>query len=805
MVMVSRNGGDEINVSAQTQQNNPVATSSGNSGFSISAVLHSFVTHWYWFLISLFACLGLAWYYLATTSPVYTRSAMLLIKEESKGSSATNIASEMQNIGLVSIKSNLSNELISLKSPTLMTQVVKELQLMDYYMVPADLRQQDIYGKSPVKVVFDPMKDENTDFVSFKIKLTDEEYVTLYDFNNKGVEYKQSINVMLNDSVSTETPVGHLSIYKTVSENCWGTDINFYRSSVDDATNTYNGMLGVDLVNQQATVVNLYITDPSIERATDIINTVINVYNDNWVHDKNRIAESTSEFIASRLGVIESELSGIDKNIANFKGQNLLPDIKAVSQLYLQQNSATKQRLLDLNNQLSMLEYIQDILREQNFDNPLPISSSMSGGNVQTQITEYNKILLERNRMLANSSENHPLVKDLTKHLNAMQSVILQSVNNEIASLSMQIKNVNAQESRTERQLARNPNQAKYLLSEERQQKVMEGLYLFLLQKREENALSQAFTSYNTRLITEPRGSNFPTSPMRSMIWMLAFVAGLMIPASIMVLIEMSNTTIRSRQDVERLTVPFAGEIPMCTKKEGISETGICLVVKESCRNIINEAFRVVRTNVDFMLGKGKAHKVVMFTSLNPGSGKSFVSANLAYCMSLRKKKVVAVDMDLRRASLSQIVENPHKGVVDYLNGEKKSWRDVLVHVEDSMFDVIPVGQIPPNPTELLFNEDYLQKMIEELKQEYDYVFIDCPPVDVVADANVVSEYVDMVLFVVRAGLMKKDMLPIVDTFYNQKKFPSLSLILNGTTVTKAMGTKYGYGYGYGYGNYIKE
>ncbi len=803
MVMVSKNGGDEVNVAASTQPNTPVG---GNNGFSIAEVLASFVSHWYWFIISLAICLAAAWYYLATTSPVYTRSAMLLIKDESKGSSVANIASEMQDIGLVANKSNLSNELISLKSPTLMTQVVRELQLMDYYKIPIDLREQDIYGKSPIKVVFDASQKENIDFVAFKIKVVDDEEVSLYDFMNKGVEFKQTINVRLNDTIPTETPVGHLVVYRTGAEGSEAYKEIFYsRTSVDAATNQYNSALSVGLVEKQATVVNLSIMDQSTARATDIINTVINVYNDNWVHDKNRIAESTSEFISSRLGVIESELTGIDKNIANFKGKNLLPDITAVSQLYLQQNSATKDRLLELNNQLSMLEYIQDILREQNFDNPLPISSSMSSGNVQTQIAEYNKILLERNRMLANSSENHPLVKDQTKHLNAMQSVILQSVNNEIASLSMQIKNVNAQESRTERQLARNPNQAKYLLSEERQQKVMEGLYLFLLQKREENALSQAFTSYNTRVITEPRGSNAPASPNRSMTWLVAIVAGLLIPAVIMFLIEMCNTTIRGRQDVERLTVPFAGEIPLCAKKEGDTSNGISLVVKENCRNIINEAFRVVRTNVDFMLGKGKVHKIVMFTSLNPGSGKSFVSANLAYCMSLKKKKVVAVDLDLRRASLSQIVDRPHKGVVDYLNGEKKSWKDVLVHVEDSSFDVIPVGEIPPNPTELLFNENYLPKMIEELRQEYDYVFIDCPPVDVVADANVVSEYVDMALFVVRAGLMKKDMLPIVDTFYNQKKFPSLSLILNGTSVTKTMGTKYGYGYGYGYGNYIKE
>jgi len=302
MVMVSKSGGDEVKIAASTQPNTPAGS---NNGFSIAEVLASFVSHWYWFIISLAICLGVAWYYLATTSPVYTRSAMLLIKDESKGSSVSNIASEMQDIGLVANKSNLSNELISLKSPTLMTQVVKDLQLMDYYKVPVDLREQDIYGKSPIKVVFDASKKENTDFVSFKIKLVDDDYAVLYDFNNKGVENKNSINITLGDSVFTETPVGHLAIFHTKAE-CGDMykNINFYRTSLDAATNAYNAALGVGLVDKQSTVVTLSITDQSIARATDIINTVINVYNDNWVHDKNRIAESTSEFIASRLGVM---------------------------------------------------------------------------------------------------------------------------------------------------------------------------------------------------------------------------------------------------------------------------------------------------------------------------------------------------------------------------------------------------------------------------------------------------------------------------------------------------------------------
>ncbi|MEE0084753.1 MAG: chromosome partitioning protein ParA, partial [Paludibacteraceae bacterium] len=372
------------------------------------------------------------------------------------------------------------------------------------------------------------------------------------------------------------------------------------------------------------------------------------------------------------------DLTGIDKNIANFKGENLLPDIKAVSQIYLEQNSESVKQLLSLNGQLMTLKYINEMLNSKTFEEPLPSSSALSNGNIQQQIHKYNEKLLERNRLISNSSGNNPLVTDMTEALKEMQKVILQSVKSEITALNMQIDQIKNQESNTISKLARNPNQAKYLLSEERQQKVMEGLYLFLLQKREENELSKAYNVYKSKMITEPRGSDAPISPRNAIIILAALVIGLVIPASVFYVLESMNTKVRNRKDLEGMIVPFAGEIP---EQPNVEDKH--LAVEQDNRNLINESFRVLRTNVDFILGND-SKKVVMVTSMNQGSGKSFISANLASCVALRDKKVVVLDLDLRRATLSKIADSPKLGLADYFNGKVKNWKEIVTRSEDN-------------------------------------------------------------------------------------------------------------------------
>jgi len=533
------------------------------------------------------------------------------------------------------------------------------------------------------------------------------------------------------------------------------------------------------------------------------LNTLIEVYNEKWIQDKNQIAVSTSRFIGERLGVIENELGHVDENISNYKSEHLLPDVQAASSLYMSQSAENKKEIQTLTNQLATAQFIRRELGGKEMNQPLPTNSGIANVNIESQIGEYNKMVLDRNRLIANSSEKNPLVKDLGNSMQSMKRTILQSVDNLIVSLNTQIRSIRQQEATTTQQLASNPSQAKYLLSVERQQKVKEELYLYLLQKREENELSQAFTAYNTRMITAPRGSALPTAPNKKNILLVALALGLLVPAVIIFMQENMNTKVRGKKDLENLSVPYLGEIPLYfrnkKKKNKFSEYAI--VVEEGNRNIINEAFRVLRSNVDFMKSKNTEQKVFIETSFNPGSGKSFLSMNIAMSFAIKGKKVLVIDGDLRHGTVSAYVGSPKKGLSDYLGNKEVVWNELLViDKKYPNLHIIPVGTIPPNPTELL-EDGSLATLMQDLRDEYDYIFIDCPPIDIVADTQIIEQYADRTLFVVRAGLLDRSLLPELESIYQEKRFKNLSVILNGTEST---GGRYGYRYGYhnGYDSY---
>ena len=562
---------------------------------------------------------------------------------------------------------------------------------------------------------------------------------------------------------------------------------------------SYTQKLRADLGNENATIINLSIDDASVQKAEDILNTLIEVYNEKWIQDKNQIAVSTSRFIGERLGVIENELGHVDENISNYKSEHLLPDVQAASSLYMSQSAENKKEIQTLTNQLTTAQYIRRELNSKDMNQPLPTNSGIANVNIESQIGEYNKMVLDRNRLIANSSEKNPLVKDLGNSMQSMKRTILQSVDNLIVSLNTQIRSIRQQEATTTQQLASNPSQAKYLLSVERQQKVKEELYLYLLQKREENELSQAFTAYNTRMITAPRGSALPTAPNKKNILLVALVLGLLVPAVIIFMQENMNTKVRGKKDLENLSVPCLGEIPLylSNKKKNNKSPEHVIVVEESNRNIINEAFRVLRSNVDFIKNKNTQQKVFVVTSFNPGSGKSFLSMNIAMSFAIKGKKVLVIDGDLRHGTVSAYVGSPKKGLSDYLGYEETSWNELLI--TDKKYPnlhTIPVGTIPPNPTELLEDKS-LATLIQALRNEYDYIFIDCPPIDIVAVAQIIEQYADRTFFVVRAGLLDCSLLSELENIYQEKRFKNLSIILNGTEST---GGRYSYRYGYSYG-----
>lgn len=761
-----------------------------------------FVPKWYWFAISLFITLTIAVLYLLSTPPIYTRTAAILVKDNSKSSSSTSAMNDFSDLGIFKSNTNINNELLTLKSPTLMTEVVNRLGLNETFTIRKGLKNVDLYKVSPVTITF---CDKIEVPLSFTIKFSSKEAFAISELEISGEDIGETLSAQMGDSIQTSAGIMIVSPTQEFTDAFIGTSIRYVRGSVRAAVDTYSNALVAELGNEDATIINLSINDTSIRKAEDILNTLIEVYNENWIRDKNQIAVSTSQFISDRLGVIESELGHVDENISSYKSEHLLPDVQAASSLYMAQSAENNKELSTLNNQLSTAQYIRRELNTKQLDQTLPANSGIVSANIETQISEYNNLVLDRNRLIANSSEKNPLVKNMASSLQSMQRTIIQSVDNLIVSLNTQIRSLRRQEEATTNRLASNPNQAKYLLSVERQQKVKEELYLYLLQKREENELSQAFTAYNTRLITAPRGSMFPTAPRKMNILLVAFAVGLLVPAVGIFMKENMNTKVRGRKDLENLSIPFIGEIPQYsgTKKKWWKfkhrkrQDMKIIVVNEGNRNIINEAFRVLRSNMDFMASKDNNQHVFVLTSFNPGSGKSFLAINIAISFAIKKKKILVIDGDLRHRTVSSYVDSPNKGLSDYLNNQIEDWKEIIVSYKGyTNLHILPIGTIPPNPTELL-EDSKLSMLIEALRPEYDYIFIDCPPVDIVADAQIIEKWADRTIFVVRSGLLDRSMLSELENMYTGKRFKNLSMILNGTEST---GGRYGYRYGYHYG-----
>lgn len=761
-----------------------------------------FVPKWYWFAISLFITLTIAVLYLLSTPPIYTRTAAILVKDNSKSSSSTSAMNDFSDLGIFKSNTNINNELLTLKSPTLMTEVVNRLGLNETFTIRKGLKNVDLYKVSPVTITF---CDKIEVPLSFTIKFSSKEAFAISELEISGEDIGETLSAQMGDSIQTSAGIMIVSPTQEFTDAFIGTSIRYVRGSMRAAVDTYSNALVAELGNEDATIINLSINDTSIRKAEDILNTLIEVYNENWIRDKNQIAVSTSQFISDRLGVIESELGHVDENISSYKSEHLLPDVQAASSLYMAQSAENNKELSTLNNQLSTAQYIRRELNTKQLDQTLPANSGIVSANIETQISEYNNLVLDRNRLIANSSEKNPLVKNMASSLQSMQRTIIQSVDNLIVSLNTQIRSLRRQEEATTNRLASNPNQAKYLLSVERQQKVKEELYLYLLQKREENELSQAFTAYNTRLITAPRGSMFPTAPRKMNILLVAFAVGLLVPAVGIFMKENMNTKVRGRKDLENLSIPFIGEIPQYsgTKKKWWEfkhrkrQDMKTIVVNEGNRNIINEAFRVLRSNMDFMASKDNNQHVFVLTSFNPGSGKSFLAINIAISFAIKKKKILVIDGDLRHRTVSSYVDSPNKGLSDYLNNQIEDWKEIIVSYKGyTNLHILPIGTVPPNPTELL-EDSKLAMLIEALRPEYDYIFIDCPPVDIVADAQIIEKWADRTIFVVCSGLLDRSMLSELENMYTGKRFKNLSMILNGTEST---GGRYGYRYGYHYG-----
>ena len=788
-----------------------------NDSLSILDMLMLCFRYWYWFLISVIVIMSATVLYLMSTPKVFTRTTSILVKSNSVDKS--NEMKMYEEMGISNLSTNIRDEIVAIHSPASVYEMVKRLNLNLDYQRAGFLSKTTLYADNlPVEVEFLDLKDNETASFTLELKSNGSAILSKMFFQGKAI--KQDICIpQLNRRC--KTPYGVMIVRSTISYKKGMEDkILVTRIGFMEAAAKYGSRLTAMLQPDTRNIIDIVCQDVCIPRADNILRTIVNIYNENWVKNRNQISVATNEFIKERLNVIEQELGHVDRDISDYKSSRAMPSVEAAAGQALGLESSSEAMAQQLSNQLYMVRYMRNFIsNEGNSHQLLPASSGILS--VEKQIVEYNRMQLERNNLVANSSEQNPLVQDLDISLMNLRSAILNTLDNEQTTLSAHLNNVRMTHRQALAKLSVNPQQAKDLLSSERQQKVKESLYLFLLQKREENELSQAFTAYNTRIIAAPWGSSQPTAPEQNRILLMAFALALAIPASFFIVRENLNSKVRGRKDLENLTIPYVGELPLWGEKKSKKEKKekeYQFVVQHHKRDIVNEAFRVVRTNLEFMTNMEKESKIIMLTSFNPGSGKTFICGNLATSFCIRGSKVICIDLDLRRGSLSQFVDSPKQGLTNYLSGQVNDYKSLIVHhkfeegTEDdksskaSTLDFLPMGKMPPNPTELLYSQN-LKVMLQELRQQYDYIFIDCPPVEIVADATIINKEADVVLFIIRAGLMERDMLPELQKNYEAKKYKNMALLLNGTDAQHHYGYhRYGYGYGhYGYGGAGKD
>lgn len=775
------------------QTNN--SSNRNEQGINLIDLLVYFASQWKWFLLSILVCGGIAWYSYARSPLVYFRSATVIIKDPSNKTSTTGL----DRFDNIINKVNVANEILQFRSKKLMREVVQRLHADISYQVEDGLRNNELYTQSPVLLSFpDALPEQH-----FALTVTpkDTNSVILSDFS--GIEAASSLTIPMNDTVTLGKGMRVVATPTNYYAKSWlGTAIRVQKLPVESMVNYYKGALGIQQEEEESSILTLALKDGSAARAEDVLNTLINVYNEEAIKDKNQVAVNTADFINDRLIIIENELGGVESELETFKQRNQIVDIASSAGMYMSESQKYNTDALELETQLRLANFIKDYLTDPAKETDLiPSNTGIGDMNIESQISLYNTAKLKRDRLIDDSSENNPVVQELNNSLRAMKQNIIRAVDNMIVSLNVQRSDAQSREMRAQNRVTAIPAKERQLLSIERQQKVKEALYLYLLNKREENALSQAMADNNARVIDGAEGSNAPISPNRNRILLLGILVGVAIPGLACLAILFMDTRVHSRKDFEGvLSVPFLGEIPQDKEAGKLNEQeSPFLLAKEQRDSTVSEAFRILRTNMAFMARKDLPQQVIIFTSLNEGAGKTFIAKNLGMSLALAKKRVILIDMDIRRGTLSRKFHLHKTGLTNYLADTDLTTDDIIQHQDG--FDIIAAGAVAPNPAELLMDKR-LDELVGELRKRYDYIVVDSVPVGVIADATISNRIADLTIFVARAGRLDRRQLPEIEQLYKENKLHNMALVLNGADLHRRYGYYgyYGYSYKYGYG-----
>lgn len=777
-----------------------------HSGFNLAALWKIVVLHWYWIVLSTIVALGAAFGYLKYTRPVYASNMKILVKDEDSRSRMYRGGQlALESMGVISNSNGFDNELEILTSSNISQRVVKSLKLYVSYELDGRLRNHELYKNNPY--IVDMPENQLVDLHSLiqlkidrqgdGVHVAGEIYVPR---SKEPILFERSVKELPG---SFNTPVGTITLQRNPGVGAELPEKAMYATimPLEYAAKAYGSRLSVSASSKTTTVAVLNYLDTQPERAIDYLNELFRSYNEDANEDKNEVALKTEEFLKNRISAIREELDATESNLESYKKKNELINLTNDASNALNKLTEYQKEQVELETQLNLVTALLDYVDDpRNAFNVVPSNLGLKDADMSNLLNKYNENVLQRNRLLKSSSPENPYVKRLTAQLEEMWPTIRLSLKSVRENILTQKRSAEDQYNLFSRRVGEVPTQERSLNNIIRQQEIKVELYLMLLQKREENYISLNSTAAKARVIDDPRSTG-KVSPKTKVILLGALVLGLCFPVGLIYLLGLLRYRIEGREDVEMLTkIPVLADIPLAPKS---LDGELSLAVRENSNDMMEEAFRGLRTNLRFILSEKE--NVIACTSCIPGEGKTFVSTNLAMSLALLGKRVIIVGLDIRKPRLVKLfgLSSDHRGITTFLSSNSGDFQDLDKQIHHAVLnpnlDVLPAGVIPPNPGELISREQ-LDHAIALLREHYDYVIVDTPPVGLVSDTLSAARVADMTIMVCRADYSPRNNFQLINALHHDNKMPKITLVLNGIDLKKR---KYGYYYGYGkYGKY---
>ena len=784
-------------------------TQERQSAFDFAVLYRTIILNWYWFILSLVICGGLGAIYLRYATPKYQSTAKLLIKDDDSNSKRGQSLQNMTNLGIISNSAGIDNEMEILTSHSIAEDAIRDLKLYVDYSTKGRIKDIILYRDQPLNVDIDRAHLEKLNQpVDLTITRNGTTYIVSGTYSVPTDENESEGPFSLNRKFTSlpatiATRAGIITISSNNGHSLHdGQTLKVEVLSPKMASNKYVGELQVAQTSKTTSIAQLQLTDEVPQRSLDYLKQLAIVYNRQANEDKNIVALRTEKFINSRLQKINAELGKTEGQLQNYKQQNGMVELKLNAGNAVTNQNESELKLADIQTQIELFSTIAQEVESssRNLSQVIPSNVGLDDQSSTSLINKYNELVLERNRLLRSASENSPVVEPLTAQIRELNGNIRRAISTARQNLQIQRDALAAQVSKFNEQVAETPQQERMLTQIGRQQEVKSGLYLMLLQKREENSISLAATADKGKLIDDPQLVG-KISPKSAIIMLIALLLGLAIPALVKFLLQLFRYKIEGHEDVARLTkLPIIADVAIASNTaKGKAD----IVVHENQNNQMEEIFRSLRTNLQFMLHEGQ--KVVLFTSSTSGEGKTFTAANLSVSFGLLGKKVILVGLDIRRPRLAELFGiNDHRhGITNLLVKDAPTAADVQEQILPSgvnkNLDLLMAGPIPPNPAELIARSS-LEAIIKALKDKYDYIMIDTAPVGLVTDTLQIARVADASIYMCRADYTPKSNFELINALANEKKLPNMAMVLNGIDMSKK---KYGYYYGYGrYGKY---